>query len=117
MHLSLLHVKCRFKFILLRISTLKEDDYKQLGWIAKRELAKIILNNTMPLTKPYTSGSIRINKFILCNEADVLKCCAVGITLNNGEKLIQPQRKIRGYETIIVTYCLSKNGEFKCSIY
>ncbi len=101
-----------FKIYLVReFQRLKEEEQKQLGWTAKRELAKInyhihtdaIKQNLIParLTKE------QINH-VYANEADVLNMAMFGITAkqwrNANSKL---KGNIRDYATINELICLS----------
>ena len=105
-------VSPQFKLYLLReFQRLKEEEQKQLGWSAKRELAKInyhihtdaIKQNLIP--QKLTPAQISI---IYANEADVLNVALFGITAKEWREL-NPDLKgnIRDYATINQLICLS----------
>ena len=105
-------VSPQFKLYLLReFQRLKEEEQKQLGWSAKRELAKInyhihtdaIKQNLIP--QKLTPAKISI---IYANEADVLNVALFGITAKEWREL-NPDLKgnIRDYATINQLICLS----------
>jgi hypothetical protein len=102
----------RFQLLLVKeFQRLKEDEQKQLGWSAKRELAKInyrihtdaIKHHLIPaeLTPQQTS-------IIYANEADVLNVALFGITAKEWREA-NPNLKgnIRDYATINELICLS----------
>lgn len=90
---------------------LKEDEQKQLGWTAKRELTKLnyrihtdaIKHNLIPQELSSEQTSI-----IYANEADVLNIALFGITAKQWRDS-NPELKgnIRDYATIIELICLS----------
>jgi len=101
-----------FKLYLIHeFQRLKEEEQKQLGWTAKRELAKLnyhihtdaIKQNLIPqeLTAAQTS-------IIYANEADVLNVALFGITAKQWRDA-NPDLKgnIRDYATINELICLS----------
>ncbi|GAB1418938.1 KilA-N domain-containing protein [Bacteroidales bacterium] len=101
-----------FKLYLIEeFQRLKEEEQKQIGWTAKRELAKInyhihtdaIKQNLIPaeLTKE------QIN-YVYANEADVLNMAMFGITAKQWRDA-NPDLKgnIRDYATINELICLS----------
>lgn len=101
-----------FKLYLLKeFQRLKEDEQKQIGWSAKRELARInyhihtdaIKQNLIPveLTPAQTS-------FVYANEADVLNMSLFGKTAKQWRDE-NPQLKgnIRDYASINELICLS----------
>ena len=105
-------VSPQFKLYLLKeFQRLKEEEQKQLGWSAKRELAKLnyhihtdaIKQNLIPQELSPAQTSI-----IYANEADVLNMALFGITAkqwrvaNSGLK-----GNIRDYATINELICLS----------
>ena len=105
-------VSPQFKLYLLReFQRLKEEEQKQLGWSAKRELAKInyhihtdaIKRNLIPaeLTPRQTT-------VIYASEADVLNVAMFGMTAQEWRKA-NPDSKgnIRDYATINELICLS----------
>ncbi len=105
-------LSAEFKFYLIKeFQRLKEDEQKQLGWTAKRELAKInyhihtdaIKQNLIPaeLTKE------QINR-VYANEADVLNMAMFGITAKQWRDA-NPDLKgnIRDNATINELICLS----------
>jgi len=105
-------VSPQFKLYLLKeFQRLKEEEQKQLGWSAKRELAKLnyhihtdaIQQNLIPaeLTPAQTS-------IIYANEADVLNVAMFGITAKQWREA-NPELKgnIRDYANINELICLS----------
>ena len=105
-------ISSEFKLYLLKeFQRLKEQEQKQLGWNAKRELAKInyhihtdaIKRNLIPteLTKLQISG-------IYANEADVLNVALFGKTAQLWRDENPNQKgNIRDYATINELICLS----------
>lgn len=105
-------VSPQFKLYLLKeFQRLKEEEQKQLGWSAKRELAKInyhihtdaIKQNLIPeeLTKQQIS-------FVYASEADVLNVALFGKTAKQWRDA-NPDKKwnIRDYASINELICLS----------
>ncbi len=101
-----------FKIYLVReFQRLKEDEQKQLGWTAKRELAKInyhihtdaIKQNLIP--HELTPQQVSV---IYANEADVLNVALFGVTAKQWRE-VNPELKgnIRDYATINELICLS----------
>lgn len=101
-----------FKYYLIReYQRLKEEEQKQLGWSAKRELAKInyrihtdaIKQNLIPpeLTPAQKS-------FVYADEADMLNVAMFGVTAKEWREA-NPDLKgnIRDYATINQLICLS----------
>ncbi len=101
-----------FKLYLIKeFQRLKEEEQKQLGWSAKRELSKInyhihtdaIKQNLIPieLTPQQTS-------YVYANEADVLNVALFGVTAKQWRDA-NPDLKgnIRDYATINELICLS----------
>jgi len=98
-------------YLINEFQRLKEAEQKQLGWTAKRELAKInyhihtdaIKNNLIPkqLTPAQTS-------IIYANEADVLNVALFGITAKQWREA-NPELKgnIRDYASINQLICLA----------
>ncbi len=98
-------------YLLKEFQRLKEEEQKQLGWNAKRELAKInyhihtdaIKQNLIPeeLTKQQIS-------LVYANEADVLNVALFGKTAKQWREA-NPDKKgnIRDYASINELICLS----------
>ena len=105
-------LSAEFKFYLIKeFQRLKEEEQKQLGWTAKRELAKInyhihtdaIKQHLIPaeLTKEQTS-------VVYASEADVLNVALFGITARQWrEANSELEGNIRDYSTINELICLS----------
>jgi hypothetical protein len=101
-----------FKIYLVReFQRLKEEEQKQLGWTAKRELSKInyhihteaIKQNLIPKELTVTQKSI-----IYANEADVLNMAMFGITAKQWrDENPTVKGNIRDYSTINELICLS----------
>lgn len=105
-------VSPQFKLYLLReFQRLKEEEQKQLGWSAKRELSKInyhihtdaIKQNLIPVELSQLQTSI-----IYANEADVLNVALFGSTAKEWREA-NPNLKgnIRDYASINQLICLS----------
>ena len=105
-------VSPQFKLYLLReFQRLKEEEQKQLGWSAKRELSKInyhihtdaIKQNLIPAELSPQQTSI-----IYANEADVLNVALFGITAKQWSEA-NPDLKgnIRDYASINQLICLA----------
>jgi hypothetical protein len=105
-------ISAEFKIYLINeFKRLKEEEYKQLGWDARRDLAKLnyrihtdaIKENLIPaeLNKNQTN-------IIYANEADVLNMALFGITAKNWRDE-NPDKKgnIRDYANISQLVCLS----------
>jgi hypothetical protein len=98
-------------FLLKEFQRLKEDEQKQLGWSAKRELAKINYHiHTSAISRnlvPQKLSKEQIN-FIYASEADVLNVALFGITAKEWRDT-NPDLKgnIRDYATINELICLS----------
>ena len=98
-------------YIVKEFQRLKEEEQKQLGWTAKRELAKInyhlhtdaIKRNLIP--KELTPAQVSI---IYANEADVLNMALFGITAKQWREA-HPELKgnIRDYAGINELICLA----------
>jgi len=98
-------------YFIKEFQRLKEEEQKQLGWSAKRELAKInyhihtdaIKQNLIPeeITKEQLN-------FVYANEADVLNVALFGVTAKQWRD-VNPDLKgnIRDYATINELICLS----------
>lgn len=102
----------RFQLLLVKeYQRLKEQEYRLIGWTAKRELSKInyhihtdaIRNNLIPMELTNKQMSI-----IYANEADVLNVALFGITAKQWREA-NPEFKgnIRDYATINELICLS----------
>jgi hypothetical protein len=105
-------ISVEFKLYFIKeFQRLKEDEQKQLGWSAKRELTKInyrihtdaIKQNLIPkeLTQAETS-------IIYANEADVLNVALFGMTARQWREA-NPEMKgnIRDYASIVELICLA----------
>ena len=98
-------------YIVKEFQRLKEEEQKQLGWSAKRELSKInyrihtdaIKQNLIPAEVTAKQASI-----IYANEADVLNVAMFGMTAKTWREQ-NPDLKgnIRDYATINELICLS----------
>ena len=98
-------------YIVKEFQRLKEDEQKQLGWSAKRELSKInyrihtdaIKHNLIPAEITKAQSSI-----IYANEADVLNVAMFGMTAKQWRDA-NPELKgnIRDYASINELICLS----------
>jgi hypothetical protein len=98
-------------YLVLEFQRLKEEEQKQLGWSAKRELTKInyrihtdaIKQHLLPRVLTATETSI-----IYANEADVLNVALFGITARQWRDA-NPNVKgnIRDYATINELICLA----------
>ncbi|MDO9633599.1 MAG: KilA-N domain-containing protein [Paludibacter sp.] len=98
-------------YLVLEFQRLKEDEQKQLGWTAKRELAKLnyhihtdaIKQNLIPAALTPIQTSI-----IYANEADVLNVAMFGVTAKQWRDA-NPDLKgnIRDYATINELICLA----------
>ncbi len=98
-------------YLITEFQRLKEEEQKQLGWTAKRELAKInyhihtnaIKQNLIPAELTPVQTSI-----VYANEADVLNVAMFGITAKNWREG-NPELKgnIRDYASINQLICLS----------
>ena len=105
-------LSAEFKFYLIKeFQRLKEEEQKQVGWSAKRELAKLnyhihtdaIRQNLIPKELSASQTSI-----IYANEADVLNVALFGITAKQWRDA-NPSLKgnIRDYASINELICLS----------
>ena len=98
-------------YFIKEFQRLKEEEQKQIGWSAKRELAKInyhihtdaIKNNLVPMELTQKQTSI-----IYANEADVLNVALFGITAKEWRET-NPDLKgnIRDYASVNELICLS----------
>jgi hypothetical protein len=98
-------------YLISEFQRLKEEEQKQLGWTAKRELSKFnyhihtdaIKRNLIPEELTTTQTSI-----IYANEADVLNVALFGITAKQWrESNINLKGNIRDYATINELICLT----------
>ena len=98
-------------YIVKEFQRLKEEEQKQIGWTAKRELSKI---NYHIHTDAITTNLIPIEltpqqvSFIYANEADILNVALFGTTAKQWREA-NPELKgnIRDYATINELICLS----------
>jgi len=98
-------------YLILEFQRLKEEEQKQLGWSAKRELTKInyhihtdaIKHNLIP--KELTTAETSI---VYANEADVLNVALFGMTAKQWRDA-NPDLKgnLRDYASIIELICLA----------
>ncbi len=105
-------ISAEFELYLVReFKRLKEEEQKQLGWSAKRELTKInyhihtdaIKKNLIPKVLSMQQTSI-----IYANEADVLNVALFGMTAKQWrEDNLKLKGNIRDYATINELICLS----------
>ena len=101
-----------FKIYLVReFQRLKEEEQKQIGWIAKRELAKINYHIYIDVIKqnliPAELTKEQIN-YVYANEADVLNMAMFGITAKQWRDANpDPKGNIRDYASINELICLS----------
>lgn len=90
---------------------LKEEELKQIGWSAKRELAKINYHIHTDAIKKNLIPSVITDKQklnIYANEADVLNIALFGITAKEWkEQNLDLKGNIRDYATINELICLS----------
>jgi len=98
-------------YIVKEFQRLKEEEQKELGWNAKRELAKINYHiHTSAISRnlvPKELSKEQIN-FIYANEADVLNVAMFGITAKEWrEANTDLKGNIRDYATINELICLS----------
>lgn len=105
-------VSVEFELYLVKeFQRLKEDEQKQLGWSAKRELAKINYHIHTDAIKqnliPREVTALQIS-FIYANEADVLNVALFGVTAKEWREQ-NPSLKgnIRDYASINELICLS----------
>lgn len=105
-------ISVEFKLYFIKeFQRLKEEEQKQLGWSAKRELAKINYRIHTDAIKenliPAELTSAQIN-FVYANEADVLNVALFGMTAKEWRDS-NPDKKgnIRDYATINELICLS----------
>ena len=101
-----------FKLYLINeFQRLKEEEQKQLGWTAKRELAKLNYHiHTDAIKKnliPKELSAVQVS-IVYANEADVLNVALFGITAKQW-RIDNPDLKgnIRDYATINELICLS----------
>ena len=98
-------------YLITEFQRLKEEEQKQIGWSAKRELAKInyrihtdaIKQNLIP--KELSAQQITI---IYANEADVLNVALFGVTAKEWrEQKVDLKGNMRDYASINELICLS----------
>ena len=105
-------ISVEFKlYLITEFERLKEEEQKQLGWSAKRELAKLnyrihtdaIKQNLIPPELDRRKASI-----VYANEADVLNVAMFGMTAQEWREA-NPDKKgnIRDYANITELICLS----------
>ncbi len=105
-------VSPQFKLYLLKeFQRLKEEEQKQLGWTAKRELSKINYHIHTDAIKQHLIPeelTVKQTSIIYANEADVLNVALFGITAKEWREA-NPDMKgnIRDYATINQLICLS----------
>jgi hypothetical protein len=105
-------LSAEFKFYLIKeFQRLKEEEQKQLGWSAKRELAKInyhIHTDAIKLNLIPSELTPQQTSVIYATEADVLNIALFGITAKEWRDA-NPELKgnIRDYATINELICLS----------
>jgi len=114
-------LSAEFKFYLIKeFQRLKEEEQKQLGWSAKRELAKLnyhihtdaIKQNLIPQELSAAQTSI-----VYANEADVLNIAMFGITAKQWRDANPGLNgNIRDYATINELICLSNMGNLNALI-
>ena len=102
----------KFKIYLIKeFERLKQEEQKELGWSAKRDLAKVnykihtdaIKNNLIP--KELTKGEINL---VYAEEADVLNMALFGMTAKQWrEKNTDKSGNIRDYANINELICLA----------
>ena len=98
-------------YIIKEFQRLKEEEQKQLGWTAKRELAKLNYHIHTDAIKhnliPQELSSVQIS-IIYANEADVLNVALFGITAKQWRDAnIDLKGNIRDYASINELICLS----------
>ena len=83
-------------YIVKEFQRLKEEEQKQIGWTAKRELSKINYHIHTDAIKhnliPHRVNPQQQVSFIYANEADILQCRSIRptIRLNNGREANYP---------------------------
>ena len=113
-------ISAEFKlYIVMEFQRLKTEEQKQIGWSAKRELAKLnyrihtdAKRNLIPPALDRRKASV-----VYANEADVLNVAMFGVTAQEWREA-NPDKKgnIRDYATINELICLS-NMESLNSVY
>ncbi|MDR3317768.1 MAG: KilA-N domain-containing protein [Puniceicoccales bacterium] len=105
-------ISVEFKLYLVKeFQRLKEDEQKQIGWTAKRELAKINYHIHTDAIKqnliPQELTPLQIS-YVYANEADVLNVAMFGITAKEWrDKNPTLKGNIRDYATINELICFS----------
>lgn len=98
-------------YFIKEFQRLKEDEQKQIGWTAKRELSKINYHiHTDAIKQNLIPGELTTHQIsvVYANEADVLNVALFGITAKQWREA-NPELKgnIRDYATINELICLS----------
>jgi len=105
-------ISAEFKIYLVReFQRLKEEEQKQLGWSAKRELSKINYHiHTDAIKQNLIPAELTLQQisYVYANEADVLNVALFGVTAKQWRDA-NPDLKgnIRDYATINELICLS----------
>jgi len=105
-------VSIEFKLYLIKeFQRLKEEEQKQFGWSAKRELAKINYRiHTDAIKKNLIPQELSVQQIpqVYANDADVLKVAMFGLTANQWrDQNLDLKGNIRDYATINELICLS----------
>lgn len=103
----------QFKLNLLReFQNLKAKEQEQIGWTAKRELAKINYHiHTSAVSRNLVPGKVTAEQlqYIYASEADMLNVALFGMTAKEwGDANPNQAGNIRDYATINELICLSK---------
>jgi len=105
-------LSAEFKFYLIKeFQRLKEEEQKQLGWSAKRELSKINYHiHTDAIKQNLIPAELTLQQisYVYANEADVLNVALFGVTAKQWRDA-NPDLKgnIRDYASINELICLS----------
>ena len=105
-------ISAEFKVYLINeFKRLKEEEYRQLGWDARRDLAKLNYRiHTDAIKENLIPTELKNNQIniIYANEADVLNMALFGITAKNWRNE-NPDKKgnVRDYANISQLVCLS----------
>ena len=106
-------VSTEFKLYFIKeFQRLKEEEQKQLGWSAKRELAKVNYRIHTDAIKDNIIIPLEISNeqasFVYANEADVLNVALFGMTAREwGDKNPDKKGNIRDYAEVLQLVCLS----------
>jgi len=105
-------VSIEFKLYLIKeFQRLKEEEQKQFGWSAKRELAKINYRiHTDAIKKNLIPQELSVQQIsqVYANEADVLNVAMFGLTAKQWrDQNLDLKGNIRDYATINELICLS----------